>query len=64
MKGEFMNYIAEIKNPPKEQREGYVVARNYEGNLWYYGTYETEKRAFEVAQELDNGVVIIAKENL
>ena len=59
-----MNYIAEIKNPPKEQREGFVVARNYEGNLWYYGTYETKKRAFEVAQELDNGVVIIAKENL
>lgn len=59
-----MNYIAEIKNLPKEQREGYVVARNYEGNLWYYGTYETKKRAFEVAQELDNGVVIIAKEKI
>jgi hypothetical protein len=26
--------------------------------LWYYGTYETEERANEVALELENGVVL------
>ena len=57
-----MIYSVNILNLPKTPREGYVVARNCEGNLWYYGTYETEKRAREVIAELDNGVLVIAKE--
>ena len=38
----------------------YIVAR-YEGiELWYYGIYETRKRAEEVAYEINNGIVLEA----
>lgn len=59
-----MNYTVNILNLPKEPKEGYVVARVVDTELWYYGTYETEERAREVALELGNGIIVIAKENL
>lgn len=59
-----MIYSVNILNLPKTPREGYVVARTDESKLWYYGTYETEERAREVAVELGNGIVVYAKENL
>ena len=49
-----------IHNLPQTARPGYMVVRRdeYTADLWYYGTFETEERAFEVAQELDNGIVL------
>ena len=37
-----------------------MVARRdeYTSELWYYGTFDTEERAYEVARELDNGIVL------
>ena len=37
---------------------GFIVARLVDGELWYYGVYETQERAEEVAQTLGNGFVI------
>ena len=50
--------IASVKNAPAVIKSGFVVARQFDGDLWYYGTYETEERAYDVAQELGNGVVL------
>lgn len=36
----------------------FVVARDVNGALWYYGTYETEERANEVVEELGDGVIL------
>ena len=51
---------ATVKNTPADVKTGWVVARrdSYTAELWYYGNYETEKRAYDVAQELDDGVVL------
>jgi len=39
---------------------GFIVARLVDSELWYYGVYETQERAEEVAEALGNGVVIQA----
>ena len=41
-----------------EGKEKYVVARLVSGELWYYGRYDTEQRAKEVAEEFENGIVL------
>lgn len=43
-----------INNLPENHR-AFIVARNVEG-YWYYGSYETEERAFEVAEEIGGQV--------
>lgn len=49
-----------IKNIPEHYTLGFIVARLVETDLWYYGVYETQERAEEVAAELGNGVVMLA----
>lgn len=51
---------AKVKNTPKDVKNGWMVARrdDYTAELWYYGTYETEERAENVALELENGIVL------
>lgn len=50
---------AKVKNTPPDVKT-WVVARrdSYTAELWYYESHETEERAYEVAQELDDGVVL------
>ena len=43
-----------INNLPENHR-AFIVARKVEG-YWYYGSYETEERAFEVAEEIGGQV--------
>ena len=52
--------IAKVKNTPKIVKSGWMVARrdDYTAELWYYGVYETEERAQNIALELENGIVI------
>lgn len=54
--------LAWINNLPREDLYGFMVARlchsESKPELWYYGTYESEERANEVAMELGNGVVL------
>ena len=45
-----------------EGKGEYVVARPYDGELWYYGRYATSSRAEEVAEEIE-GVVCIDEEH-
>ena len=54
-----MRANVEIFNTPSyELKGGWTVARNCDAELWYYGCYDTEERAKEVAMELGNGVVL------
>lgn len=49
-----------VKNCPVsiiESDSTVMVARLVDGELWYYGLYDTWERAEEVAKELGNGVV-------
>ena len=54
----------EIKNTPAslDKEHGYVVVRldTHSGvqELWYYGTYESRKKANEAAIEIGNGIVL------
>ena len=36
----------------------YLVVRNCDNELWYYGIYEEELRAQSVAKEIGNGIVV------
>lgn len=51
-----------IRNMPSKVEKGWLVARQDitvgKVDLWYYGLYDTEERANEVAVELRNGVVM------
>lgn len=58
MRSEYINAEIYIYNLPGEIKTGYMVARQDAARLWYYGTFDTEERAKEVAVELGNGVVI------
>lgn len=57
-----VNCKAIIRNIPDDvamgKETGYIVARVDRAVLWYYGRYETDARATEVAGELGNGVVL------
>jgi hypothetical protein len=49
-----------VKNCPVsiiESNSTVMVARLVDGELWYYGLYNTWERAEEVAKKLGNGVV-------
>ena len=54
---------AMVKNTPDNVKSGYMVARRdeYTAELWYYGTYDEKKRAYDVALELENGIVLEVK---
>lgn len=43
-------------------KSGYMVARAADAELWYYGLYETYKRAEQIAIEIGNGIVVEIKE--
>jgi len=53
-------FIAKVNNTPKDVKTGWMVARrdDYTAELWYYGVFETEERAQNVALELENGIVL------
>lgn len=47
-----------INNVPAYVTEKpFIVARNIDGSLWFYGAYDTAGKANEVAVEVD-GIVI------
>lgn len=56
-------FTAQVKNlPAQAEFEKYVVARECEAELWYYGTYPNEQKAKAVAEEIGNGVVLVRRE--
>ena len=53
----------DVQNLPiKGLSKDYVVVRQVDGDLWYYGQYDSEAKAREVAIEIGNGLVIERKE--
>lgn len=47
-----------VNNVPTYAKEyNYMVTRECDGELWFYGAYETKERATEVAIEV-HGVVV------
>ena len=47
-----------VYNVPTYAKEyNYMVARECDGKLWFYGAYETKERATEVAIEV-RGIVV------
>lgn len=48
----------DVKNLPSYDLDCYTVFRLDDGDLWFYGTYENEDRAKEVAKELGNALVV------
>lgn len=60
-----MRITAIINNVPKSVQSGkydgwFMVARRDESNasLWYYGVYEDDQQAVDVAVEIGNGIVV------
>lgn len=47
-----------VYNCPEDTGQ-YIVARLSNGELWYWGTYEDESEAIEVADEFENGLVVM-----
>lgn len=60
MRNEKINAIVKVNNLPNVEEEGFMVVRRdeYDASLWYYGTYDTEDRAKEVAVEIGNGLYL------
>ena len=58
--GRSMDGFCEVKvyNCPKDT-EQYIVARLSNGELWFWGSYEDESEAIEVADEFENGLVVM-----
>lgn len=52
--------IANVENLPNHPLHKWVVARYDNGKLWYWGTWHTDEkaRAYKVAKELGNGLVL------
>ena len=50
-----------VKNCPVniiQNEHPFMVARLVDTDLWYYGLYDTNERALEVASKLGNGLVM------
>ena len=53
------NFIVEVNNTSRSSYDkGFVVARLVNGELWYYGHYETEEEANRVREVFENGIVL------
>lgn len=57
-----MNAIAFINNCSANPAQ-YIVARLWDGNLWYYGSWPTREGAEAACAELDNGLIVERFEN-
>jgi hypothetical protein len=49
-----------VKNLPLHY-EPFIVARPYDGDLWYWGSWESEETAHTIAIEVD-GIVVYAED--
>lgn len=55
-----------VRNIPEDvatgERKGFIVARVDHATLWYYGCYDTDTEAADVAEIIGNGMVVCTKE--
>ena len=50
-------FIVKVNNLPNYKLQKYIVARISNGELWFWGTWETEDQAKKIAEEMD-GIVV------
>ena len=57
---ELIGVTAKINNLFGDPEFPYIVARRDEqtAELWWYGSYETEERAYDVAVKIGDGIVL------
>lgn len=53
--------MTKVNNLPKDV-EKYVVAREVDGELWFWGSFETEGKAIEASSQFFNGFVLERQE--
>ena len=51
-----------VRNIPEDvalgKRKGFMVVKVDNAILWYYGLYESDAKAVEVAESFENGLVL------
>lgn len=49
-----------VNDTPEDMKDGWMVAQRdqYTAELWFYEMCDTEERAYDLAQELDDGIVV------
>lgn len=60
-KGQRMKLTVEVKNVPdyvEEHRQGYIVARYFDGALWFYAFWQDKAKAEACADELEGSILI------
>ena len=53
-----METKVKVYNCPNDT-DRYIVARLSNGELWFWGSYDDESEAIEVADEFENGLVVM-----
>ena len=53
-----MEAKVKVYNCP-DDAEQYIVVRLSNGELWFWGSYEDESEAIEVADSFENGLVVM-----
>ena len=48
-----------VCNTPEDMNYDFIVARLDKNQLWYWGSYESEEKANEVAAKLGDALVVI-----
>ena len=49
----------EVNNMPENVHGPWMVVRDCrDARFWYFGTYDTEEKAREVAEDIGNGIVL------
>lgn len=55
-----MNVIVTVNNCPEyAKNHKFILARNYEGELWFYGAFDDEAEVKRIATELGDNTFII-----
>jgi hypothetical protein len=54
-----MIFKVKVENTPEDVKKWVVARRDkYTAELWYHESFDEEQRAYDVAEELDDGVVV------
>ena len=54
-----MKVQIDIMNMPRyAEAPGYIVANAIDGQLWFYGRYDSCKKAMDISEQMENSVVI------
>lgn len=52
-----MKVEIKINNMPESVKNPYIVLRQDNGSVWYYGAYNDKRQAESIARDIGNGFV-------